>query len=153
MIDFTKFAMTPEAMREFFEQNDFTRYLKDMNVPGVDPDALMVAQKKNMDALMEANAAAAAGFQELFQQQVRIFEETLSEAKTQIEGMAKGDLKAPDPDAQAEILRTAFQKALDNMRELAETAQKTNSEAFRIVSGRVEESMAELKDMVDKLKG
>ncbi|MEM9428690.1 MAG: phasin family protein [Pseudomonadota bacterium] len=153
MIDFSKFAMTPDAMRDFFEKNDFTRYFSDMSVPGVDSEALMAAQKKNMEALVEANVAAAEGFQQLFRRQVKMLEETMNEAKAQISQMEPGSLKAPDPEAQAEVMRAAFQRALDHMRELAETASKTNAEAYRIVSGRLEDSMKELRDMVEKKTG
>lgn len=152
MIDFSKFAMTPEAMKEFFEKNDFSKYMADMKMPGVDTDALMAAQKKNMDALVDANVAAAEGFQDLFRKQIRILEDTMQEARDRMAEMDPGSLKAPDPEAQAEVMRTAFQKALDNMRELAETASRTNSEAYQIVSGRVEESMTELREMIEKVK-
>ncbi len=152
MIDLNKFAVTPESMKEFFEKNDFSKYVAEMKVPGVDAEALMAAQKKNMDALVEANAAAAEGFQNIFRQQLKILDETMREARAQMSSMEPGALKAPDPEAQAEIMRTAFQKALDNMRDLAETAARTNADAYQIVSSRVEESLNELRDMIDNVK-
>lgn len=152
MIDFTKFAVTPEAMKEFFEQNDFTKHLKGMDMNAVDPQALFAAQKKNMDALMEANVAAASGFQDLFRKQVEIFEETMNEAKTQVETMTSSLPDAKKAETQMEIMKVAVQKALNNMQTLAETAQEANKGAYEAISGRVEESVAELKTMMDKMK-
>ncbi len=151
-MDFTKFAITPEAMKEFFEQNDFSKHLKGMDMKSMDPQTLFEAQKKNMDALMAANTAAANGFQELFRKQVEIFEETLTQAKDQVAQMTNGMPDAAAAEAQSEVMKAAFQKALVNMQALAETAQEANAEAFQAISGRVEDSVKELKSMMDKMK-
>ena len=39
------------------------------------------------------------------------------------------------------------------MQALAETAQKANAEAYEIVSARIKESLAELRDMASKARG
>ena len=51
----------------------------------------------------------------------------------------------------SKIAKAAFEKALGNMQALAESAQKANSEAYEIVSARVQESMQELRDMASNL--
>ncbi len=151
MADKTTFGFDPDKMMEFFKQNDFTRAFTDAKLPNFDTEALFAAQKKNMDALVEANKAAAAGYQDLFKKQMAIFEETISEAQTQIQEMElKMDSKAAA--AQGEVAKAAFEKAIANMKELAETAQKANSEAYEIVSARVKESVAELRSLGDQLK-
>lgn len=152
MTDFSKFAFDPDAMRTFFEKNDFTKMFEGGNFGSLDPKTLFAAQQKNMEALVEANKAAASGFQALFAKQMSIMEETMTEAKKQVEGLNAADASKVDAQAQAEIVKTAFEKALGNMQSLAETAQQTNSEAFEVVSGRVQESVAELQEMVEKLK-
>lgn len=151
-MDYTKFPFSPEAMQDFFKQNDFTKYFKDMDFKGMDAEALMVAQKKNMDALMEANMAAAAGFQALFKQQLSIFEQTMSEARDQMKSMETGKIDGENAKLQAEIMKTAFEKALANMKALAETAQQANAETYEVISARVKASVAELRDMMDKSK-
>jgi hypothetical protein len=62
MFDPKTYSFDVEKMTEFFKQNDFTKHLAKMNMPGMDAQALMAAQQKNMDALVEANKAAAAGW-------------------------------------------------------------------------------------------
>ena len=153
MFDPKTFSFDVEKMTEFFKQNDFTKHLANLKLPGVDTEALVSAQKKNMDALVEANKAAAAGYQELFRKQVAIFEDTMAEAKRQ---MAAFDATKIDPDkakAQGDLVKAAFEKALSNMQALAESAQKANADAYDIVAARIRESMGELRDMAGKTRG
>jgi phasin family protein len=153
MFDPKTFSFDVEKMTEFFKQNDFTKQLSQLRMPGVDPEAMMSAQKKNMDALVEANKAAAAGYQDLFKRQMAIFEETMTEAQAQLKAF---DATKIDPDsakAQAELAKAAFEKALANMQALAEGAQKANAEAYEIVSARIKESLTELRDMATKARG
>jgi phasin family protein len=153
MFDPKTFSFDVEKRSEFFKQNDFSKYLAQMRVPGVDAEALMSAQKKNMDALVEANKAAAAGYQDLFKRQMAIFEETMTEAQ---QSMKAFDAVKVDPDkakAQADLAKAAFEKALGNMQALAESAQKANAEAYEIVAARIKESLAELRDMAAKARG
>ena len=49
------------------------------------------------------------------------------------------------------LAKAAFEKALANMQALAEGAQKANAEAYEIVSARIKESIAELKDLAGKV--
>jgi phasin family protein len=150
MLDPKTFSFDVDKMTEFFKQNDFTKLLANMKMPGVDADAVVKAQQKNMDALVEANKAAAAGYQDLFKKQIAIFEETMAEAQRQMQSFdaAKIDERAK---AQAELAKAAFEKALANMQALAESAQKANAEAYEIVSARIRESIDELKDMAGRV--
>jgi phasin family protein len=153
MFDPKTFSFDVEKMSEFFKQNDFTRHLSNLKMPGLDPEALVAAQQKNMDALVEANKAAAAGYQDLFKKQLAIFEETMSEAQKQLKSFEATKIDPEKAKAQAELARTAFEKALANMQALAESAQKANTDAYEIVSSRIKESLAELRDMAAKARG
>lgn len=152
MFEKTPFAFDAEQMMDFFKSNDFTKAFTEAKLPDVDTEALFAAQKKNLDALVEANKAAAAGYQELFRKQLAIFESTLSEAQAQMKDV---DLKmdSQSANAKAELAKAAFETALANMKDLADTAQKANTEAYEIVSGRVKDSVEELKDLAGKMKG
>ena len=124
MLDPKTFSFDVEKMTEFFKQNDFTKHLSGLKMPGIDTEALMQAQKKNMDALVEANKAAAAGYQDLFKKQMSIFEETMAEAQKQMKGFDATKLDADKAKAQGALAKAAFEKALANMQALAESAQK-----------------------------
>lgn len=151
MFDPKTFQFDVEKMQDFFKTNEFTRQFANLKMPGVDPEAIVEAQKKNMDALVAANQAAAAGYQDLFKKQVAIFEETMAEAQKHMKAFDTTKLDAEAAKAQAELARAAFEKAIANMQTLAEAAQKANTEAYEIVSARIQESMAELRDMAANL--
>ena len=149
MFDPKTFSFDPEKLSELFRQNDFTKHLA-ASLPGFTPEAMLAAQQKNMDALVEANKAAAAGYQDLFKKQMAIFEETMAEAQKQL---AKFEATPVDPEkakAQGELAKAAFEKALSNMQALAESAQKANADAYEIVSARIKESLGELRDMATR---
>lgn len=153
MFDPKTFSFDPEKMSEFFRNNDFTKALSSMQMPGVDADSIIAAQKKNMDALVEANKAAAAGYQDLFKKQLAIFEETTAEAQKALKGLDATRIDPEKAKAQGDLAKAAFEKALSNMQALAEGAQKANLEAYEIVSARIQESLAELRDMATKNRG
>jgi phasin family protein len=152
MFDPKTFSFDVEKMTEFFKQNDFTKHLSALKLPEFDTDALMKAQQKNMDALVEANKAAAAGYQDLFKRQMAIFEETMGEAQKQLKSFEAPQIDTDKAKAQADLAKAAFEKALANMQALAEGAQKANSEAYEIVSARIKESLAELRDLAAKAR-
>ncbi|MGF1658192.1 MAG: TIGR01841 family phasin [Rubrimonas sp.] len=144
------FPFDAEKMAEMFKVPDMTKMFETMKLPGFDPQAMMETQKKNVEALVAANQAAAAGYQDFFKKQMAIFEETMHTAQAQIAAMGEG--MSPDSAAkQADLYKVAFEKALANMTELAEAAKKANEEAFAIVSARVKESIAELQALAPKM--
>lgn len=140
------FPFDAEKMSEMFKMPDMTKMFDGMKMPGLDMQSMMDSQKKNMEALVAANQAAMAGYQDFMKKQMAIFEETMTSAQAQVANM--GDAMGPDGAAkQAELYKVAFEKALANMTDLAEAAKKANEEAFAIVSARVKESIAELQAM------
>jgi phasin family protein len=150
MFDPKMYTFDVDRMMELFKNNEFTKQLAAMKLPEFDSDALMKTQQKNMEALVKANQAAAAGYQELFKKQMSIYEETMAEAQRQMKSFDSTKLDADSAKAQADLAKAAFEKAIANMQVLAETAQKANSEAFEIVSARMQESLNELREMAAK---
>lgn len=150
MYDKNPFAFDAKSIEEFFKAGDFTKSLFGTEMPSFDTKALMAAQKKNMDALVEANKAAAAGYQELFGRQVALFQETMKEAQSQIASFDAKDLSPEGASAQGEVVKAAFEKAVGNMKELAEQAQKANTEAYNLVAARIKDQVEELKATAEK---
>jgi phasin family protein len=143
------FPFDAEKISEMFKTPDFGKMFETMKVPGFDLQGMIDHQKKNVEALVAANQAAMAGYQDFFKKQMAIFEETMTSAQAHVATL--GDSMGPDGAAkQADFYKVAFEKALANMTELAEAAKKANEEAFAIVSARVKESIAELQAMAPK---
>ena len=79
----------PAKMAEMMKSADFTKMFDFSQFKGLDQSALFDAQKKNMDALVAAQQAAASGYQDLFEKQVAIFQETIAAAQEQIGELSK----------------------------------------------------------------
>ena len=83
-------AMGPEAffdvsklLREFDPTKavgEFSNLLKQYKLPGVDVDAIVASQKKNLEALTSANRVAIEGLQAVAKRQAEILQETMNEA-------------------------------------------------------------------------
>jgi phasin family protein len=104
----------------------------------VDFSSIVDRERKNIEALAEANRIAFEGWQNLARRQSEILQDSMKravdDAKSQT-ALQKG----------AELARSAFETALANMRELAEMATKSQKDAFEVIRKRVEENMNELR--------
>jgi len=120
------------------------------SLPGVDADAVLAAQQKNMEALIEANQVVIAGYQDLYKRQVALFEAAVAETKDKLAGFQGQALTADQATRNVEALKAAFEKAATDVKELAELAQKANAGAFEIVKARAEEAVAEFQTAAEK---
>lgn len=131
-------------------QFDVNKMLAGFNMPGMDVEAMMAAQRKNIEALAEANKVAVAGMQAVAKRQA----ELLTQAMTEVNGIAQELAQGGNPQdmgtKQGELVKQAFEKALSNMRELAEMINKSNAEAFAVINKRFTESLSELKSLTQK---
>ncbi|PWV63448.1 phasin family protein [Plasticicumulans acidivorans] len=134
-----------------FSKFDVSKMLGDVKIPGVDVEAIMASQRKNVEALTTANKVALEGMQAVAKRQAEI----VSQAMAEVSALAK-DLSTLSSNPQeltakqAQLAKDAFEKALANARELAEMVSKSNTEAFAVINQRVNESLEELKSLVAK---
>ena len=122
---------------------DFTKLMSQFRLPGVDFAALVDRERKNIEALAEANRIAFEGWQRLVRQQAEILQETMKEVVA----------NAGQQDAikkRADLAKEGFEKALANMRELAEMATKSQKEAFDVVRKRIEENVEGIRNLGKK---
>lgn len=149
MFDVTKYMkdMDPGKMME-----EFSKMLKQYNLPGVDMDSLMASQKKNMEALTAANRVALEGMQAVAKRQAEILQETMNEASKAVDVLSKAGSPGEVAAKQAELAKDAFERALSNMRELAEMVAKSNEEATSTINARISATLDEIKDMALKMK-
>jgi phasin family protein len=127
---------------------DITKMLGDLKIPGFDMSALLVAQRKNIEALTAANKVALEGMQTIAKRQAEIMAQALTEASGMAQQLASAGSPQEASTRQAELVRQAFEKALANMHELAEMFSKVNTEAFELINKRFTESVEELKTLV-----
>jgi phasin family protein len=117
---------------------DFAKLVESCQISGVDMMALIDTEKKNIDALMEVNRSAYDGWRNLMAQQAEVFQETMKSIAAEAGGESIAGRRT-------EIAREGFEKALANMRQLAETATETQKQTIEILRRRFEEGMAAMR--------
>jgi phasin family protein len=132
--------------------DEFAKMMKQYNIPNVDMDALVASRKKDLEALTQANRVAFEGLQAVAKRQAEILQETMNEAAKIVDALAKAGSPQDVAAKQAEIAKEGFEKALSNMRELAEMVAKANQEATDTINARISASLDEIKEMALKLK-
>lgn len=131
---------------------EMPKQMGDFKFAPLDMEGLVAAQRKNMEALAQANQLAVESFQAVARRQSEIFRSVLEEASVAArEVMAAG---SPEEKAakQADLMKDAFQRAIANTREMSELLAKSQYEALDVVQKRVLESLDEIKSLIAKKK-
>ena len=124
---------------------DITQLIGQFKMPGVDMNALVEAGRKDIEALVAANKAAYESMQALARKQT----EMLTASFEGMQEAAKGTLGGKgDPAKQAETVRQAFEKALTDLKELAEMARTSQADALAHITRRGTEHLEELKRLM-----
>ena len=117
---------------------DFAKLIESCQISGVDMMSLIDMEKKNIDALTEVNRSAYESWRNLMARQTEAFQETMKA----IAAEAGNETVA---GRRTEIARQGFEKALANMRQLAETATESQKQTIEIMRRRFEEGMAAMR--------
>ncbi len=123
-----------------------------MKIPGLDLEGLMATQRRNFEAVTAANQLAVEGVQAVLRRQTEILRQMVEESTAVLkETMTAG---APEQKIaqQTDLVKTAFEKALGNLRELTEMVAKSNTEAADVLTKRIGESLTELKTSLQRTK-
>ena len=139
--------LNPEKFTE-----DLTNKLKDYRLAGIDFEAVVASQRSNVEALANATRVAFEGAQAVAKRQAEILQETMNQTAKSFDELTKAGSPSEVAAKQAELAKEAFEKALGNMRELAEMVTKAQQGAIDTMSGRMSKSLDEIKEMALKMK-
>ena len=130
---------------------DINQLLAQFKLPGVDVNALIEGRRKDIEAVAAANRHAYEGMQLLAQRQAEMLREAIAEwQQAASQAMSSQGASAGTTAKQIELGKQALAKALENMRELAEMATKSQTEAFEVVNRRFHQSLDELKRSIQQ---
>jgi hypothetical protein len=138
-------ATTPDFTNPF---GNLDELLKQFKVPGVDVSAIIESRRKDMDAVIAANQATAAAMQQVAKKQTEILTQALQAAQNNALQLAKGVGGVVDPMKQAELTRKAYEKALADIKEVGEIAQKAQTAAMTGITARAQQSAQELTKLM-----
>ncbi len=130
---------------------DFRRVMGEWRLPNIDLEAMAQAQRRNIEALTEANQVALESTQTWVRRNLELARQSMEELQAMLSEMTKPDGSMEDRLArQAEFSRKAIEKGLDNFRHLAELVTKANADAMNVIAKRVSEGLDEVRDLAKK---
>lgn len=133
---------------DFNPFGDLTKMFEQLKVPGIDVTAIVDERRKDVEALIAANKAAYEGMQALASKQTEIFQQAVQGIQDAAKGMASGADTGDAHARQAELARKAYEKTLTDMKDLAEIARKSQTDAMASITQRATQNMLEIKKMM-----
>ncbi|MEO6746143.1 MAG: phasin family protein [Caldimonas sp.] len=137
-------SATKSALPSLPSMADLGKLVEKFKLPGIDVNAIVESQKKDMEALAEANRQAYEGIKALAQRRNEILQEALVQWQdamkdaTGKDGLSKG----------AEMAKQGVQQAIANFRELAEMEAQSRGKAWKVLQDRFQENVANLQKLL-----
>lgn len=123
---------------------DLGKLVENFKVPGIDIAAIVEAQRKDMEALAEANKQAYEGIKALAQRRNEILQESLVEWQEAMKDVTGKDAASKT----AAHAKKGVQQAIANFRELADMEAQSRSKAWAVVQERFQENLANLQKLL-----
>ncbi|MGO1118707.1 phasin family protein [Rhodovibrionaceae bacterium A322] len=139
------FAQNPFTNFDFADMSKWTEQVK---VPGVDMQSVLEAQRKNLDAIAQANKLTIEGAQAIAQRQAEVLQSAVKDFTGSLQDLTAVSAPQESLAKQAEVAKQTFEAAVSNVRELSEMAAKSNSDALELINSRISEGLDEVKSAV-----
>ncbi|SDH14338.1 phasin family protein [Roseospirillum parvum] len=127
---------------------DLGKMLGDLQVPGVDMETLLTSQRRNLEAVADANRLAYEGMQAVMQRQTEILRQAIEQANDAASSLVDSNDPQERAARQAQITKEAFERALSSVRELAELSAKSNNEVMNVLNARFSQVMDEISHAI-----
>lgn len=140
----------PADIQEAFAQSfkGITDRMQNLNLTG-SAATLLESGRKDIEALVEANKRSYQGLQTVVQRQTEMLRNSITEWQGAMQGMQGQDMSANLAKLD-EMGKAAFQQALNDIRELADVAAKSQAEAFEIVRKRVSDNVEQVTQLLQQ---
>ncbi len=130
---------------------DFRAMLERFKLPGFDIDAYVSSRQADIDAVTHATTVALTGAQSIAETQAEILKSALTEVSSMVKTVPE-ERSAPAEliRRERELAQGAISHALESMREIAETAQKSQAEILDIATKRIRGNVEEIRALWTK---
>ena len=126
---------------------DIVGLLEQFKVPGLDLSRVIETQRDDIEALTRANIAAYSGVRELAGRQTEFLQEMMAEWRAAMTQVAAEDAAKATVVAQ-KVLTSAFA----GMRELAELAAQSQTQAWHAIQQRFQDNLGEFRRLLQPPK-
>jgi phasin family protein len=132
---------TPSALPSL---DDLAKLIDRFRLPGIDADALIEWQRKDLDALAEANRQAYDGIKALLERRDDILRETLAPWREALRNAASKEALA----RQSESAQRGVQQVIDHIRELSDLEAQVRNNTWKVVQDRMQENLGNLQKLL-----
>lgn len=130
-----------------FGEFDVSKMMAGFRMPQVDVEAVLTAQRRNIEAMQRANQVAAENFQAIARRQVEMMQSAMEEAASSVRDLMSAGSPEEGARRQTELVQRSMEAAVSNMRELAEMTARSSQELFDCVNQRFSEGLEEMRAM------
>ena len=123
---------------------DLGKLVEKFKLPGIDVNAIVESQRKDMEALAEANPQAYEGIKALAQRRNEILQEALVQWQDAMKDATGKDALSK----RAEMAKKGVQQAIANFRELAEMEAQSRGKAWKVLQDRFQENVSNLQKLL-----
>ena len=124
---------------------DVTKMFADFRFRPFDVEAVWAAQRRNIEALTQANQAAMAGVQALARHQIELTRETFEGFSALMRDMAQPGSSEDRVAKNTDYVKQVLENGVKHGGEIATIATKAGSEAAEILHKRTTESLDEIR--------
>lgn len=130
---------------------DIGKMFGEMRAPTADLETIVAMQRKNIEALTQANQLALEGAQAVLRYQLEMARRTMEEFSSIFASFLQPNGSMEDRVAkQAEFSKSAMEKGMSNARDISDLMTKANTDAFNVLSRRVTETFEEIRDYASR---
>lgn len=141
---------SPNFSNEMFNPNEFMKFFENYQSPAFDMKSFLETQRKNMQAVSQAQQLALQACQMVSQRQSAFISQMVEDNSS----LAREIMSEGTPEEKiaknAEIFKEVYERTVKNMKELSEMVSKCGQDASNVINKRVTATMNEIQDAVEK---
>ncbi len=135
-----------EARPTFFDF-DVTKMMADFRFHPFDVEALMAAQRRNIEALSQANQLAVEGMQAVAKRQIEVARQAVEDVSALLRDLAQPASPEDRIAKNTEFAKQMLEKSVNHGREITLLATKAGTEAADVLRKRATEGLDEFREL------
>jgi phasin family protein len=137
---------------DFFAQNDFSKMFDAYKNPTLDMQSFLETQRKNLQALSQAQQLTFESLQTIAQRQGEILSRLVEDNSNIAREMMAEGTPEDKISRNAELFKTVYARTVSNMKDLSEIINKSSNEATNVINKRVTATMNEIQESLEKVQ-
>jgi phasin family protein len=135
---------------DFFTQGDFSKMFDSYKSPAFDMQSFLETQRKNIQAVTEAQQLAFQSLQAVAQRQGEIISQMVEDNSNLAREMMAEGTPEEKIAKNAQIFKSVYERTVENMQELSSMITSSGKEASKLINKRVSATMSEIQESLDK---